>query len=139
MPSDIKRRLEAAIREAEDRSRKRFREEAAVTDDVAEGFRPIIEAAQEIKEYLRSIPGIEVVMSPESVTIALGDLEFWVTYDPATKKYVGEETAPSWYDDEIYTERYTWSSAEECANALIKFTAQYVRMARAINRAAPRE
>ena len=139
MPSDIKRRLEAAIREADEKSRSRFREARAVAPEVVKAFMPVHEAALEIGDYLRSVPGIELTANPDSVSVKLGDLELWLSYDPLSSKYVGEESAHSWYDSERYAERYEWSSAEDCANALIRFVAQYVRMARSINQSAPRE
>jgi len=139
MPSEMKRRLEAAIRDADEKSRRRYREARAVAPEVAKSFAPVSEAAREIGKYLRSVPGIELTASPDSVSVKLGDLELWLSYDPQSRKYVGEESAHSWYDGERYADRYEWSSAEECADALIRFTAQYVRMARTINQSTPRE
>lgn len=138
MTRDVKSRLEQAIREADERSQISFRQVHAVDPEVASAFAPIVEAAQDLEEYMRSIQGIEFTIAPASVSIRLGDLELWLTYDARSKKFVGEESAHSWYDSTPYAERYEWSSAEECTDALIRFCAQYYRMARAINQAAPR-
>lgn len=138
MPGDIKSRLEAAIREADEKSRSRFRQAHAVEPEVANAFAPVVEAAQDLEEYMRSTPGLEFTITPGAVSVRLGDLELWLSYDPHTGKYVGEESAHSWYDSERYADRYEWSSAEECTDALIRFCAQYFRMARTINQSAPR-
>nr|PZN85877.1 MAG: hypothetical protein DIU57_05685 [Pseudomonadota bacterium] len=138
MNKDVKSRLEQAIREADERSQITFRQIHAVEPEVANAFAPVAEAARELEDYMRSIQGIEFTISPASVSIRLGDLELWVTYDPRSKKFVGEESAHSWYDSVRYADRYEWSSAEECTDALIRFCAQYYRMARAINQAASR-
>jgi hypothetical protein len=137
MPSNITRRLEAAIREADIKNRNRLRLARAVKPDVAKAFAPVTAAAREIRDHLRSVPGLQFTLGPDSVSIALGDQELWLSYDPLSGKFVGEESAHSWYDGERYAERYEWSSAEACTDALIRFCAQYVRMARAINQATP--
>jgi hypothetical protein len=136
MPSDIKRRLEAAIREADEKSRARFREARVVSPEIAQAFAPVEKAAREIEDYLRSVPGVDITINPDSVSLKLGDLELWLSYDPSSKKYVGEESGHSWYDSERYSDHYTWSTAEECTDALIRSSAEYVRMARAINQSA---
>lgn len=138
MTGDIKSRLEAAIREADEKSRSRFRQAHAVEPEVASAFAPVVNAAQELEEYMRSVPGLEFTITPGALSVRLGDLELWLSYDPHTRRYVGEESAHSWYDSERYADNYEWSSAEECTNALIRFCAQYYRMARAINQSAPR-
>lgn len=133
MPSDVKNRLEAAIREADEKSRSRFRQAHAVDPEVAKAFAPVTQAAGELEEHLRAMPGIEFTTGPASVSVRLGDLELWLSYDPQSGKFVGEESAHSWYDSERYAENYEWTSAEECTDALIRFCAQYYRMARAID------
>lgn len=138
MTKDVKSRLEEAIREADEKSQITFRQVHAVDPEAASAFAPVVEAARELEEYMRSVQGIEFTIAPASVSIRLGDLELWVTYDLRSKKFVGEESAHSWYDSVRYADRYEWSSAEECTDALIRFCAQYYRMARAINQAAPR-
>lgn len=138
MPSDVTSRFETAIKEADEKSRSRFRQAHAVDPEIAKAFGPIAEAAGELEEHLRSTPGIELNISPGSVSVRLGDLELWLTYDAQSGKFVGEESAHSWYDSERYAEIYEWSTAEECTDALIRFCAQYYRMARAIDQAAPR-
>lgn len=138
MARDVKNRLEQAIRQADERSQITFRQVHSGDPEVAKAFAPVVEAAQDLEDYMRSIQGIEFTIAPTSVSIRLGDLELWVTCDPRTKKFVGEESAHSWYDGERYADRYEWSSAEECTDALIRFCAQYYRMARAINQAAAR-
>jgi len=138
MPNDIKNRLEAAIREADEKSRSRFRQAHAVDPEIAKAFAPVAEAAAELEQQLRAMPGIEFTTGPASVAVRLGDLELWLSYDPQSGKFVGEESAHSWYDSERYAENFEWPSAEECTDALIRFCAQYYRMARTINQSAPR-
>ncbi len=136
MPSDVKRRLEAAIREADEKSRAGFREARVVSPEITQAFAPVEAAARELEDYIRSIPGVSLMINPDSILLKLGDLELWLSYDPSSKIYVGEESGHSWYDSERFAEHYTWPSAEECTDALIRSCAEYVRMARAISQSA---
>ena len=132
LPSDIRDRLEQAIREEDEKARSRirkFREKNA--REAEQEFELIRQAAEEIRDQLDSVPSIKFTINPDSVWITLADKEIWLGYDTEARKFVGEESAHSWFDGEYYSNGYEWNSAEECTDALIRFCAKYVRMARA--------
>jgi hypothetical protein len=136
MARSMKQRLEAAIRDADEKNRARLLAARAVPSGVAKAFAPVSKAAREISEQMLSMPALEFATSPDSVSLRLGDLELWLSYDPQSKAYIGEESAHSWYDGERYAKRYEWHTADECVDALIRFCAEYLRFARALNQAA---
>ena len=133
---DIRERLHAAIREADE---KRLQEMEAVRETTAEAevaLEPVRQAAEEIREDVRAIPSIKFTINPDSICISLVDRELWCTFDAQSQKFLGEESAHSWYDGERYAERYRWATANACIDAMIRLCADFVRMARAIGRAA---
>lgn len=133
---DIRERLHAAIREADE---KHLQEMEVVRDTAAEAemaLEPVRQAAEEIREEVRSIQSIKFTINPDSVGISLADREFWCTFDIRSQKFLGEESAHSWYDGERYAERYQWATANDCIDAMIRLCADFVRMARAIDKAA---
>jgi hypothetical protein len=135
MAMSIKERLAAAI-EAADRETSELL--AATRERSAEAeaaFRPVWAAANELREELLAVNGIELTINPDSVCITLVDRELWFSYDPEAHEFFGEESAHSWYDGERYGTRFTWSDAEACIESMIRSCAQYCRMARAINAA----
>jgi hypothetical protein len=136
MGSDVRARLQAAIREAEAKNLADRRASHAVTAEAERAFKPVRQAAEEIRDELQSIPSIRFTINPESVCVALVDRELWCGYDAELQRFIGEESAHSWFDGERYAERYEWTSADECTDAMIRLCAQYARMARAINEAA---
>jgi hypothetical protein len=138
MASDVRERLRAAIREANENNLATRRASRDVTAEAEIAFRPVRTAAEEIRDELQSTPGIKFTINPESVCASLVDRELWCSYDAEQQRFVGEESAHSWYDGARYAERYEWMSAEECIDAMIRLCAQYARMARAINEAAAR-
>lgn len=136
MTKDIRERLHAAIREADE---KRLQAMEAVRETTAEAevaLEPVRQAAEEIREEVRSIPSIKLTINPDSIGVSLADREFWCTYDAQSRKFLGEESAHSWYDGERYAERYEWATADACIDAMIRLCADFVGMARAIGRAA---
>ena len=135
MVSTVKDRLEQAIREEDTGRLDRLKSVRQTARGAEERFEPIRQAAEEIREQLQPLGGIEFTISPDSVWITLADRELSFGYDPAAQRFIGEETAHSWYDGERYAERYEWANAEECIDAMIKLCAQFVRMARAISTA----
>ncbi len=133
MSSNIRERLEAAIREADERARSHLRALRESTAEAEKAMRPVTDAAKEMNEELKSTPGIEFTINPESVCIRFVDREFWFGFDDQSQRFTGEESAHSWYDGERYSESYEWENQEECIDAMIKLCAQYVQMARAIS------
>ena len=133
MTSDIRDRLQKAIREADERSRSHLKAAREATAEAELAMRPVRHAAEEMKQELQSEPSIEFTINPDSVCISLVDREFWFGFDDQSQKFTGEESAHSWYDGERYAESYEWANGEECVDAIIKLCAQYVRMARAIS------
>ncbi len=133
MASDIRARLETAILEAEEVSRSRLRASRELASGSETAFTPIRQAAEEIREQLRSLPSIKFTINPDSVIITLMDRELWFGYDAQSGTYLAEESAHSWYDAERYAKSGEWTSADKCTDAMIRLCAEYVRMARAIN------
>jgi hypothetical protein len=133
---DIRDRLQAAIREADERNLQRMEAVRETTAEAEEALEPVRQAAEEVREDMRSIPSIKFTINPDSIGISLADREFWCTYDAKSQKFLGEESAHSWYDGERYAERYEWATADACIDAMIRLCADFVRMARAIGRAA---
>jgi hypothetical protein len=135
MPSDIKDRLEQAIRVEDEKSLSRLKASHESARDSEEQFQPVRLAAEELREQLQSLPSIEFSINPDSVWITLADRDLRFSYNIHTRDFVGEEGAHSWYDGEAYADRYEWHTAEACIDAMIRLCAKYVRMARAIGAA----
>ena len=135
MPSDISEKLEQAIQVEEKRTLARLRAFHESDRSAEDKFRPVRLAAEEIRERLQSAPGIEFTIQPARVWITLSDRDLVLTYDLRSDKFIGEESAHSWYDAERYSERYEWDTAEHCIDAMIRLCAKYVWLARAIRAA----
>lgn len=95
-------------------------------------FEPIRLAAEEIREQLQTVPGIQFTINPAGVAISLSDRALSFGCDAGNQTFVGEEIAHSWYDGEASSETYRWSSADTCIDAMIRLCAGYARMANAI-------
>lgn len=137
MVSTVRDRLEQAIREEDARRLDRLKSVRQTARGAEERFEPIRQAAEEIREQLQPLAGIEFTISPDSVWITLADRELSFGYDPAAQRFIGEETAHSWYDGEPYTATYQWATSESCIEAMIRLCARYARMANAIRGGAP--
>lgn len=133
--SNIKERLTAAIQEADKASQDSLRATREHSAEAEAAFGFVREAAGELRDQLQSIPGIAFTINPDSVCITLVDRELWFGYDSGSQKFVGEESAHSWYDAERYATQSEWANAEACVDAMIRSCAQYFRMARAIDAA----
>ncbi len=132
MTSDIKDRLEEAIRDEEEKTLKRVRASHKRTQGAEEEFEPVRQAAEEIREQLQPLPDIEFSINPDNVWITLAGRDLKFSYDMESRNFVGKEGASSWYDGEPYVEGYEWDTADACIDAMIRLCAGYVRMARAI-------
>lgn len=132
MPNAIRERLREAILKEEDRTlqaRKASHQQERAAEDL---FRPVSQAAEEIREELASVQSLQFTVNPTSVWITLFDRELCFTYDAETKRFLGEEVGHSWYDGDTYTDVHYWRTAEQCIDAMIRLSATYARMARAI-------
>jgi hypothetical protein len=133
--SKVKERLAAAISEADAQSQSRLRTDREGSAEAAAAFKPVREAASELRDELRSIADINFAINPDSVCITLIDRELWFGYDTGSQHFAGEESAHSWYGGERYATQFAWADAEACIEAMIRSCAQYFRMARAVNAA----
>lgn len=132
MAGTIRDKLREAIL-AEDERVFRMRTETHEKLRAAEDrFRPVSQAAEEIREELAGVPSLEFTVNPTSVWITLFDREIRLNYDAESGRFYGEESGHSWYDGETYVDLHSWNTAEECIDAMIRFSATYARMARAI-------
>jgi hypothetical protein len=131
MIGDIATRLQLAIQEEEKKAARRHtaRADAGTTEQT---FQPVMQAAEELQRALQSTPSIKLTINPDSVWLSLADRELKVTYDPASHRFVGDESAHAWFDGEPYSDRHKWQTADACIEALIRLCARYVRMAQAI-------
>jgi len=136
MPNDIVEKLEEAIRVEEQRTLARLKASHEADRSAEEKFLPVRQAAEEIRERLESVPSIEFTIRPAGVWITLADRDLVLSYDLGSDKFIGEESAHSWYDAERYSERYEWDTDKQCVDAMIRLCAKYVWLARVI-RAAP--
>lgn len=132
MAGNIRDRLREAILAEDDKVFKSRREAHEAVHAAEDRFRPVTQAAEEIREELASLPSLEFAINPTSVWITLFDREVRLNYDAASGKFFAEESGHSWYDGEPYVETHSWNTAEECIEALIRFSAAYARMARVI-------
>ncbi len=131
----IKDRLAAAICEADERDRSRLRADRASSAEAAAAFKPVREAAIELRDELKSTADMKFAINPDSVCITLADRELWFSYESKSHQFSGEESAHSWYDGERFATKFAWGNADSCIDAMIKFCAEYFRMARALNAA----
>ena len=131
----IRDRLRETILAEDDRVFKARRETHEKLHAAEDRFRPVCQAAEEIREELAAVPSLEFTVNPTSVWITLFDREIRLNYDAESGKFFGEEGGHSWYDGETYVDMHSWNTAEECIDAMIRFSATYARMARAIQSA----
>ena len=134
-PGEVTRRFEQALRAEDERARREHARSSERVPLVEDAFHPIVEAAEEIRERLYTEPSLKFAITPDSVCITLADRSLHFTYSSETESFVGEETGYSWYDRELYAERFRWETAEDCVEAMIRLCARYVHMARAVKAA----
>ncbi len=106
MASDIRERLEQAIRDEEEKRLSRLGASHESVGASEEIFRPVRQAAEELREQLQSISSIEFAINPDSVCITLSDRDLKLSYAIQLKAFVGQEGAHSCYDGEPYESRY---------------------------------
>jgi len=133
LPQSIKDRLEAAILEDAARSQRRTAGPREGERAATREFEPVRHAAEDIRDQLEALPSIKFAINPSDVWISLADRDLWIGYDVSSGSFLGIENSHAWVDGELYSDNYTWDSAEACVEAMIRFCARYVRMARVIS------
>jgi hypothetical protein len=136
MATSIRERLREAVLREERKTAEARRPPSGKARAEENMFRPVCQAAEEIREELAALPSLEFTINPTSVWITLLDRELCFTYDAEARRFLGEEIGHSWYDGETYTDLHTWPTAAECIDAMIRLSATYARMARALQSAA---
>ena len=105
------------------------------TNSMAEAaFRPVREAAEELKDELSHIPDLKITVAPDRVWIELYDKHFWFSYEADRGAFVGDEVDSLWIEGGLREETFRWESAERCIEAMIGSCARYVALAEAIMR-----
>jgi hypothetical protein len=102
--------------------------------DANANFRPVGEAADELKAELAGLPELKIEIQPDSVWIGLYDKHFWLTYDETLNAFVGSETDTLWMEGGIRERSFKWDSAEACIDAMIQACARYVALLDAIEK-----
>jgi len=95
-------------------------------------FAPVREAACQLRAELEGIHDLRIEVEPDGVRIALYDKELWFTYDPEEQAFVGREANTAWMDGGLREESFKWDTAEACTDAMIRATARYVSLIRAM-------
>lgn len=128
------------LRKAIDRQRALRRSEAVEQRDAETeaAFRPVREAADELRNELADIPAIRIEIQPIQVGIGLYDKHLWFGYDREQRAFIGSETDTLWMEGGIREKSSRWESAEDCVEAMIQACARYVALADAIRKLSPR-
>jgi hypothetical protein len=138
MTISIKEKLKQAI-EAERRRGRPPRQPKRNDGFTAEqAFDPVRKAAQEIAGELTELPELRITIDPESVWVDLYDKHFCFAFDAAIGRFVGDELGYTWLEPELQAANFSWGSAEECVDALVRACARYVMLARAIRALQPK-
>jgi hypothetical protein len=93
---------------------------------------PVREAARQLHAELEGIHDLRIEIEADGVRIALYDKELWFTYDPEQQAFVGRESNTAWMDGGLREESFKWDTAEACTDAMIRATARYVSLIRAM-------
>jgi hypothetical protein len=127
------------LRHAIDRERRLEAQRVPAPSDArAEAaFRPVREAAEEIKDELSHVPNLKMTIGPSSVWIELYDKHLWFSYDAGRNVFVGDEVDSLWIEGGLREESFTWADAEACIQAMVEACARYVSLAEAITRFRP--
>jgi hypothetical protein len=126
--SEVRDRLRKAIEQQRRTETRRPRGPGDVAVEAA--FRPVREAAEELRDELQNMRDLRISIEPDSVWIELYDRHLWFSYDAAQRVFVGSETEALWMEGGIREETYKWATAEACIEAMIQATARYVALAR---------
>lgn len=133
--SQIRERLRKAI---EQQRRAQPRRPSSPRDARAEAaFRPVREAAQELKDELSRVAALKIEIEPDGVWIELYDKHLWFSYDADRGVFVGDEVDSLWIEGGLREEAHRWTTAEACIEAMIEACARYAALAEAIERLRP--
>lgn len=130
--SRIRERLRAAI----DQQRHVVPQRRGGAKDAAAeaAFRPVREAAEEMRDELSPVPDVRIEIAPENVWIELYDKHLWFSYDANQRSWVGTEQDTKWIEGGLRETPYKWDTADACIEAMIQACARYVALAEAISR-----
>jgi hypothetical protein len=128
--NQIRDRLRKAI--AEQRHPAREHPRVAGDAQLEAAFRPVFEAAEELRQELPHMPGLAVAVEPGQVRIELHDRRLWFSYSPEKRQFVGSELASLWMEGGLHEEHFAWETAEGCVEAMIQACARYVSLAEII-------
>ena len=132
MVSQVREKLRKAI---DQQRRPEPRRPHGLSDARAEAeFRPVREAAEELKDELSHVPDLKIAIGPDSVWIELYDKHLWFSYDADRAAFVGDEVDSLWIEGGLREETFSWTTAEACVEAMIEACARYVALAEAITR-----
>lgn len=92
--SEIGNRLREAM--AEQRRPRPDRRPAVDGAQVEAAFRPVFEAAQELRRELSGVQELEVSVLPDHVRIELYDRDIWFSYSPEARRFIGSEQSSRW-------------------------------------------
>jgi hypothetical protein len=100
-------------------------------------FRPVFEAAAELRDELKHVPDIKITIDADGVWIELYDKHLWFGYDPKQRTFAGTEAHSLWMEGGLREESFTWDTAEACTEAMIQACARYVWLAESLSRFRP--
>lgn len=123
----IRDRLHKAI--AEQRRPIPERPRATGNAQIETVFRPVSEAAEELRRELAHVPGLAIAVAPDQVRVELYDRNLWFSYSPEERKFVGSELSSLWMEGGLREEHFAWGTAEACIEAMIRACARYVSLA----------
>lgn len=94
--SEIGKKLREAM--AEQRRPRPERRPAADHAQVEAAFRPVFEAAQELRRELSGVHELEISVLPDHVRIELYDRDLWFSYSPEARRFIGSELTSLWME-----------------------------------------
>jgi hypothetical protein len=138
MTIHIKEKLKQAIEAERSRGRPPRPPKRTGGRSAEQAFAPVRKAAQEIAAELADLPELRITTDPESVWVELYDKHFCFAVDSASGRFVGDELGYSWLEPELQEAAFSWNTATECVDALLRACARYVVLARAIRALRPK-
>jgi hypothetical protein len=130
--SQIRERLRKAIDEQRHAAPPRPTASSDAATEAA--FRPVRDAAAELRDELSHVPGLKITIVPDGVWIELYDRHFWLGYDVNNGEFIGTEQDTKWMEGGLRETPHRWDSAEACVEAMIQACARYVALAEAIGK-----
>lgn len=128
----IQEKLQRALAE-EGRPPKPSAPPRPLASETGEKLAPIAVAARQLADEVAHVPEIRFTISPEAVWIELYDRHLFFGFDPKRNLYIADEIDHSWLDRDVREESYSWEKAEDCVDAMVRFCARYLLLARALH------